>query len=48
MLNITLTYPYLHVEQRLVEFNMFKIVPALAVLIAPSLYLRILVNNLNY
>ena len=37
MLNITLTYPYLHVEQRLVEFNMFKIVTALSVLITPSL-----------
>ena len=37
VLNITLTYPYLHVEQRLVEFNMFKIVTALSVLITPSL-----------
>lgn len=37
VLNITLTYPYLHVEQRLVEFNMFKIVTALVVLVTPSL-----------
>jgi hypothetical protein len=37
VLNITLAYHYLHVEQRLAEFNMFKIVTALAVLITPSL-----------
>ena len=36
VLNITLTYRYLHVEQRLVEFDMFKIVTVLAVLITPS------------
>ena len=37
VLNITLAYHYLHVEQRLAEFNMFKIVTALVVLITPSL-----------
>lgn len=37
VLNITLAYHYLHVERRLVEFNMLKIVPALSVLITPSL-----------
>ena len=39
VLNITLTYPYLHVEKLLVEFNMLKIVALLAALITPSLML---------
>ena len=37
VLNITLAYHYLHVERRLAEFNMFKIVTALVVLITPNL-----------
>ena len=37
VLNITLTYRYLYVEQRLVEFNMLKITAVITVLITPSL-----------
>lgn len=33
----TLTYRYVHVEQRLVEFNMLKITAVVTVLITPSL-----------